>query len=136
MRRRYAISFDEARKAEVAGLAEAARRGLRISIAVVDDAGFPLTLARMDEASPASVSTAIEKARTAALIGLPTRVIEDATQARLSLLSMDRIAVEGGMPLLYKGQRVGGIGVSGALPAADAEVAWVAADALSDAKDG
>lgn len=135
MRQRYAISFDEARKAEAAGLAEAVRHGLRISIAVVDDAGFALTLARMDEASPASVSTAIEKARTAALIGLPTRLIEDATQARLSLLSMDRIAVEGGVPLLHDGQRVGGIGVSGALPAADAEVARAAANALLDAKE-
>lgn len=135
MRQRYALSLWDAQRAANAGLVEAERRGFRITIALVDDAGFPLIVTRMDEASPASVSTAIEKARTAALIGLPTSVLEDATQARLSLLSMDRVAVEGGLPLRYKGQRVGGVGVSGALPACDAEIALAALVVLSGCID-
>src|SRR3546814_10560283 len=58
----------------------------------------------MDNASPASVATVVGKAQTAALIGMPTKLVEAMVSDRPALLSMDRVAVEGGVPILFRGQ--------------------------------
>lgn len=94
-----------------------------MTIAVVDDAGHPIQLCRMDEASPASVDTALGKARSAALTGLDTRVLEEMAGKRPALFTIGRVAVEGGLPLLHRNQRVGGVGVSGVQSHQDREVA-------------
>jgi len=57
---------------------EAARtRGVEVVIVVVDDAGIPLLLERMDGAQVASVNVGIGKARTAAIYRRPSRVFEE-----------------------------------------------------------
>src|SRR3546814_12960088 len=68
---RFALELEEAEKAIAAGLAIARESGWDVTVAVVDAGGYPILLARMDNASPASVTTAIGKAQNAALIGLP-----------------------------------------------------------------
>ena len=42
---------------------------------------------------------------------------------RPALLTLGRVAVEGGLPILHEGQRIGGIGVSGVRSDQDALVA-------------
>jgi glc operon protein GlcG len=132
IRQIFTLSFDDARAAVEAGLQYAKARGFNVTIAVVDAAGTPVLLARMDDASPPSAATAVEKAKSAATTGFATSVIEDMTQNRLSLLSLRRVAVEGGVPILYQAQKVGGVGVSGTLPAQDAEIAKAALEALTN----
>ena len=61
---------------------------------VVDDSGYPVLVSRLDEATPASVKTAIEKARSAVLYGIPTRVLEELVSERPALGGLDRVAVE------------------------------------------
>lgn len=126
MRQRFALELEIARHLVEAGLAHASAKGWPVCIAVVDDAGYPIALARADEASPAAVDGAIGKARTSALTGVDTALLEKMAQSRLTVLSIPRICVEGGVALLYRGQRVGGIGVSGRPPEQDNEVAQAA----------
>src|SRR3546814_1619829 len=73
----------------------ARENGWDVTVAVVDAGGYPILLARMDNASPASVATVVGKAQTAALIGMPTKLVEAMVSDRPALLSMDRVAVEG-----------------------------------------
>lgn len=126
MRVRHALSYDDALGIAQAGLAFAGAQRWPICIAVVDDAGHPIVVLRMDEASPAAVDGAIGKARTSTLTGIDSAVIEQMAQARPTVLSIPRIAVEGGVALVWQGQRVGGVGASGQPPARDAQVAAAA----------
>ena len=123
MRTRYALTLAEAEAAVKAGLEEARREGWAVTIAVVDDAGFPILIARDDEATPLSVKTAIEKASSAGTTGLDTALLEGMIAKRPALVTMGRVAIEGGVPVLYKGQKVGGAGVSGVQSHQDAQVA-------------
>src|SRR3546814_1729375 len=127
---RFALELEEAEKAIAAGLAIARESGWDVTVAVVDAGGYPILLARMDNASPASVTTAIGKAQTAALIGMPTKLVEAMVTDRPGLLSMDRVAVEGGVPILFRGQKLGGIGVTGVQSSQDAQVAQAALAAI------
>jgi glc operon protein GlcG len=86
--------------------------------------------ARLDNAAPSSVNTAIEKARSAATTGLPTKALEAMIRERPGVATLGRVAVEGGLPILYKGQRVGGVGVSGVKSDQDAAVAQAGLEAL------
>ena len=132
MRKRFALDLADCQNAMEAGLAYAEARDWRITIAIVDDAGVPLLVSRMDEASPASVDGAIEKARSAALTGVATKLMEAMIAERPAVATMNRVAVEGGIPVLHDGQRLGGIGASGLPSHMDAEVAQVALDALAE----
>lgn len=130
MRTRHALDLSDCNLCMTAALREAEERRVSVTIAIVDDGGALLQLTRMDEASPASVEGATEKARTAALIGVETRVLEAAIKDRPGIATMRRVAVEGGLPILHFDQRVGGIGVSGALSQLDAAIARVGLLAL------
>lgn len=123
MRLRHALDLADARRVADAAAAFATGRGWPVCIAVVDDAGVPLIVLRLDEASPAAFEGALGKARTAALTGLDSAKVEAMASQRPTILSIPRIAVEGGLALTWEGQRVGGIGVSGRPPGEDAAVA-------------
>lgn len=130
MRTRFALGLAEAEAMVAAALRFARNKGVAVTAAVVDDAGIPILVCRLDEASPASILTAIEKARSAAFTGLPTFALESMIAQRPALATLDRVAVEGGLPILHQNQKVGGIGVSGALPTDDAEIARAGLAAL------
>lgn len=131
MRVRHALDLKECIAAVAAGIAFAAQKGWTVTVAVVDDSGYPLHLSRMDEASAASVEGAIQKARSAALTGVETKMLEAMVAARPAVATMGRVAVEGGVPIQHEGQRVGGIGVSGVQSHQDAEVAHAALAAVT-----
>jgi glc operon protein GlcG len=131
VRTQFVLELKEAEAAVAAGHARAAGNGWTVSVAVVDAAGTPILVSRMNAASPASVNTAIEKARTSAMLGLPTKVVEAIVKDRPALLSMDRVAVEGGVPILFQGQKLGGIGVSGVQSHEDSQVAEAGLAALT-----
>jgi glc operon protein GlcG len=131
MRTRFALSLAESRLMVDAALTYAHSSDLAVSIAIVDDGGTPILVSRLDEASPASFTTAIEKARSAALTGLPTASLESMLTERPALATLGRVAVKGGLPIIHQGQRVGGIGVSGIRSDQDAEIAEVGLAALA-----
>jgi len=124
------LDSSEAQTIVSAAQAHAKHNGWAVTVAVVDDSGTPIIVSRLDEASPSSVNTAIEKARSAANTGLPTKVLEAMIRERPGIVTLGRVAVEGGLPILYKGQRIGGVGVSGVKSDQDAEVAEAGLKAL------
>jgi glc operon protein GlcG len=130
MRMRYSMSNAEAQTILAAASARARTRGWPVTIAVVDDSGTLIALSRLDEATPASVETSIEKARSAALTGIATKTLESMVSQRPALVTLRRVTVEGGLPILHHGQRVGGIGVSGVRSDEDAEVAQAGFEGL------
>lgn len=126
------ISFDGARKAGEAAAAEARKRNLPVVIAVVDDAGELVYLARLDDAQVGSIRVGIGKARTAAHFRRPTKFFEEQIKnGRLVTLALaDFTPLEGGVPIFYEGKFVGAIGVSGDTPQVDAEIAMAGAAAV------
>jgi glc operon protein GlcG len=87
----------------------------------------------MDGPGPMSVDVATGKARTAALTRQPSKLAEDRIKDRMGFLSVAGfVPLRGGIPAMYQGQCVGGIGISGApSPEADEEIAIAGAAALA-----
>ena len=108
-----------------AARAEASKHGWAVAIALVDDGGHPLALARLDGASPVSAYIAIEKARTSALGRRESKAYEDMINGgRTAFLSAPLAGtLEGGVPIFVDGQVVGAVGVSGVKLEQDAQVA-------------
>lgn len=123
---------------EVTQLLSAARqaaqdRGLNLTFAVADDGGHLLALERMDNCAPIAASIAAEKARTAALGRRETKDYEDMiNNGRYAFLSAPTItaSLEGGVPVIIDGHIIGAIGISGARPEIDAEIAKIALKTL------
>ena len=133
MKVKFTLTLADAKRIAAAAAAEAERNEWAVVIAIVDDAGLPVYFERLDDAQPASCEIAQSKARAAALFRRPTRALEEIVAGgRVAILSLPgNTPVEGGVPLVYKGQVVGAIGVSGVQSAQDGAVAKVGADALA-----
>lgn len=112
--------------------AEAVRNNWNVSIAIVDAHGELLAFRRMDNASIASVDISQGKARTAARLRRPTKMLADAmASGNVAFLSVDGItALQGGLPIEVGGVVIGGIGVSGVTSVQDEQVAAAGVAAL------
>lgn len=102
------------------------------SIAIVDNGGNLVYLERLDNTFAASADVAIQKARTSAQFKAPGKKLEDAVNnGRNALITVGRTFLQGGIPIMYNGQVIGAIGVSGAASAAqDEEIAIAGSKAL------
>jgi uncharacterized protein GlcG (DUF336 family) len=115
------ISMDDAHKAITAAAAEAKKHNWKMSISVVDPAGFLVAHATMDGTQYASIEISQAKARTAATFRRATIVLQDAintngSPATLSLLAITHGAASGGgFPIVIDGKLVGAIGCSGGI---------------------
>lgn len=99
-----------------------------LSIAVVDESGTLMEFLRQPGASPASADVALSKARTAARVQVPTKVLSEVAtkdqNARETYALMQWITMPGGWPFTDgNGVTRGGVGVSGALPEDDSACA-------------
>lgn len=105
--------------------AEAVRNGWNVSIAIVDEHGELMAFRRMDGTSFASIDISQGKARTAARLRRPTKMLADGLAAgNLAFLTAEgMVALQGGLPITIDGVVVGGIGVSGVTSAQDEQVA-------------
>ncbi|TCB59059.1 GlcG/HbpS family heme-binding protein [Acinetobacter terrae] len=104
----------------------AIQNNFNVSIAVVDETGTLLAMKRMDGASPMTANLAIEKAKCSAMSRRPSKLFEDIIKGgQMGFLTMDSFSgmLEGGEPILYQGQLVGAMGVSGVKSFEDAEIA-------------
>ena len=131
-----ALTFEGARLAADAVAAVSAQRGVSPVAAVVDAGGALVYLWRPDGAQVASAEVSVDKARTAAIYRRPSKDFEDqASGGRPSALHLARaVPLQGGMPILYDGQVIGAIGVSGASSAPeDQELATIGSDAAAAA---
>jgi uncharacterized protein GlcG (DUF336 family) len=131
------IGVEQAEKAIAAATAEAKKHNWKMSISVVDPAGYLIAHRTMDGTQYASVEISQSKARTAALFRRQTSIIQNAvntggTPAFLSLLAVTGgVASEGGFPIVVDGKLIGAIGASGGLSTQDAATAKAGLDALT-----
>jgi glc operon protein GlcG len=104
------------------------------SIAVVDKGGNLLYLDRPETTFSGSAMVAYEKAHTAVLFEQPTKNFESKIkEGRTPLITVGYVMLEGGVPILYNGEVIGAIGVSGAASSQqDVEVAEAGAKAKID----
>jgi glc operon protein GlcG len=128
------ISAEDAKKAAALSLAEARKNSWAVAVAVVDPSGNLVYYEKMDNTQLGSANVSVDKARSAALFKRPTKAFQDALAAGgegLRILRLQGVTpVEGGLPLVLDGKIVGGIGVSGATSAQDAQCAKAGADAF------
>lgn len=123
------------------GLADAAARaehlGVRVCIAVVDEAGALGGFVRVPGAFLACTGIASDKAYTAASFGMATRAFSVLLEGeercvRDGLLRRERICeVPGGFPIMRDGAVIGAVGVSGGSAAQDEEIAQCCVSAFS-----
>lgn len=130
---RPVLTEDDAQRMGEAAVAEAKKNKWNVSIAIADEGGHLLWLKRLDDAPAISAYIAPQKARTAALGRRESKVYEDViNQGRMSFLSAPELQgmLEGGVPVVVKGQFVGAVGVSGVKSSEDAQIAKAAISAL------
>ena len=133
---RRTLTLEAARVALAASEAEALKNGWRVVIAVVDDGGHPMLVARLDGAQWSSISTAVEKARAATAWKRPTRLLEESVNnGRTAFLSISQgmALLQGGVPIDLDGVVVGAVGVSGVKASDDEIVALAGVNALKTA---
>ncbi len=107
----------------------AIQKSFNVSIAVVDETGNLLAMKRMDGAAPMTANLAVEKAKCSAMSRHPSKLFEDIIKGgQMGFLTMETFSgmLEGGEPIMYEGQLVGAMGVSGVKSFEDAEIAQVA----------
>jgi glc operon protein GlcG len=88
------------------------------AIAVVDNGGNLVYLERLDGTFAAASEVAAKKANTSALFKAPSSKLENAINGgRGALITVGHTFLQGGIPILFEGQVIGAIGVSGSASA-------------------
>lgn len=119
------ITLSLARKIIEAVKREAEKIGVRAVVAVADSAGRIVSVDSMDGAYIASYDIAASKAFTCASLKMPTKTLKNLSQPGADLYGIENtndgkiVIFGGGEPLLYKGECVGAVGVSGGSEAED-----------------
>ena len=127
------IKLDQARKVADAAVAESAKRGWAMCVAVVAPSGDLIYFAKMDDCQYASISIAQHKARASAKYRRPTVVFERLMGKGdffnyLATLD-DVIGSRGGNPIVVNGKIIGAIGVSGGTGSQDDVISQAGAKA-------
>lgn len=119
-------------------LVAADEAGVRICVAVVDRAGYPLVFKRHPGAPYHSIDIALDKAYTVVSFGPATakweaRLAKGSEMLRHGLMQRERfVGFGGGLPVRHAGVLVGAIGVSGGSEAQDVQFAEAALAALGE----
>lgn len=131
MKQRPMLTLEDCKKISAAAEAEARKNSWNVCIAILDDGGHLLHLARMDGATPANARIAIAKGRTAAETRRSTGNWQERIAKRPEMLGMPEVTpVQGGLPIVVAGTCVGGVGVSGVQSHEDEQIAAAGIKAL------
>jgi len=133
---KHVLTLEGAKKIAEAAAAYAKSNGAAPSVAIVDEGGNLLYLARPETSFAAGANVSIGKARTAALFKKPTSFFEDTiNKGRFTMTALpDFTPLQGGVPIVHEGHIVGAIGVSGAKSAEQDEQVAKAGASLLEAK--
>ena len=128
------LTLATAKKMAAAAESFAAHNNWNVVIAVMDEGANLLYLERMDKALLGSITIAQQKARTSVLFKCPTKDLETGLAGgATSLLKLEILPYEGGIPITAGGAIAGAIGVSGCTPAQDGQIAQAGVDWLTNA---
>jgi uncharacterized protein GlcG (DUF336 family) len=125
-----ALTLELAERFIAAAKAKAKAQGWAMSLAVVDAAGNPVALARMDGARWLTASVAPSKAFTAATFQRASAEVGEIARTRpelfgsiVGLAGRPLLLAGGGLPLIIGGELLGGVGASGGTEEQDVECA-------------
>jgi glc operon protein GlcG len=133
------LTTDGARKMMVTAIEKAKQAGIAVSIAITDAGGHLVLLERMDGGRFHTVHSATTKAVCAASNKRPTtsrgaqaQELDVAHAIGLALAAGPErwTAMEGGCPVIYEGECIGGIGVAGGDWATDELIAQQAVESI------
>jgi glc operon protein GlcG len=112
--------------------AEAQKRGVQVTICIVDESGNLLFLQKADGAGLNTIQIVQKKARYAALYRRPSKSSADSLKGgNMSELAFpDVFPNQGGLPIKVDGDTIGAIACSGAASEVDEAISQVAIDAL------
>lgn len=131
MRTKPCLTSADVKKMMAAALAEAEKNQWKVTVAIVDDGGFMLHLERMDGAAVTTAEVAVGKARTSALTRRPSKDFEERVKERPAFISFPAgLFIQGAVPIMYQGECVGAIGVSGVQSFEDEQIARAGIAAL------
>ena len=103
-------------------------------IVIVDASCVVLGELRMTDAKVLSMKSALSKARTAASIGAPSDEIPDQVGPRIAAATGNAVTnLGGGLPIVFDGSCIGGIGVGSGTPDQDKAVARAALSSIGAA---
>lgn len=130
------LTLEGAKQVADAAMKYARANGATPSVAIVDEGGNLLYLARPETSFAAGANVSIGKARTSAIFKKPTAFFEDTiNKGRYTMTALpDFTPLQGGIPILHDGQIIGAIGVSGAKSAAQDEEVAKAGAAIFESK--
>jgi uncharacterized protein GlcG (DUF336 family) len=123
------ITLEQAKKVADGAMAEAAKRNMKMAIAIVEPSGDLVYFRRMDGTQYASIQIAQDKARSAAMFRRSSKDFFDRiAKGDMSPFALrGAVASAGGIPIAFDGKIIGAIGTSGG---ADDAVSQAGADAL------
>ena len=133
------LTLAGAKKMMDAATARAEKAGYAIAVAIVDAGGHPVLIQRMDGGRFHTVHSSTTKAVCAASNKRPTTAKGAAGQALDTMHALGLAlaagaerwtAMEGGYPIIFDGECVGGIGVSGGTWEFDDEAARAALESI------
>jgi uncharacterized protein GlcG (DUF336 family) len=129
------VTLTEAQAVIAAATAHAEKIAVPVAAVVLDASGRLVAASRMDGAPLMAMDMATGKAYTAAGMGAPTEVWDQATEASPgfggAITSVPGFTpFGGGKPLTVDGQMVGAVGISGGTVAQDIEIAEAALGGL------
>ena len=136
------VTLEGAQKIIAAAIKEAESRKKNVSVAVADPAGHLVAYARMDKAGLTTLTISVNKARSAAYMAFPTGKLSKEGNERTDFHALaitlacgpeNMVMMQGGVPIIIKGECVGGVAVSGG-GHSDGDIAWVGALSLEGAE--
>ena len=132
MRNKPCLTSADCHKMMAACIAEAQKNKWNVAIAIVDDSGAVMLLERLDGCGAISSDVAVKKAQTSALTKRPSKFFEDRVKERPGFVTFPTPGVmfQGGVPIMYQGECVGAIGVSGVQSSQDEQIARAGVAAL------
>lgn len=136
------ITLDAARKLIAEVEKRAAELGVNAVVAVANNAGRPIAIECMDNSYIASFDVALKKSYTVVALKMPTIKLKDLAQPNRSLYGIQFtndgqiVVFGGGDPLVYNGEIIGGLGVSGGSEEQDTELSAYGAGCLKRIMEG
>ena len=117
---------------------KANKMGLSVVIAIANEAGIPISVQCMDNSYIASYDVALKKSYTVVALKMSTLELKALSQPGGSLYGIQYtnegkiVIFGGGVPLIYKGKLIAGLGVSGGSEEQDSLLAAYGQECLEE----
>jgi uncharacterized protein GlcG (DUF336 family) len=125
-----ALTYDLAKQVIDAAEAEARKNNWNVVIVVVDSAGTPVMLRRLDGAGPRPYDIAMRKAATVVATKMTTAEYGEALKTGKVAQVENGITFAGGVPIMRGGEFIGAVGTSGVRAIEDEQISKAGASAI------